>query len=391
MKCIKCGNDLRENEVFCTNCGYYNSADEVFDDPDDIGGFELPETDNPKFESKKKDFLEDYNKSLDENDEFILENNNAQKEENKNKEKPKKEKKVKEPKPPKPPKEKINVDERFIESYIGDDYQELKESSFNKFALLLSWLYYIYRGMFAYGLIGLLITGILILYCQFYVPIIFFILSAVVSGFVFNKVFIKTVEFRIKEIIKTNGNIDITNLCAEKGKTNIYVVIVIYVIFVIIVVLGIFKYSLGTGRKENFKNENAKAKDQCLMLIKDAYKSENNKQVQEAVCYIDKSNNQDYELYLKVYKNKVVYEYYKTEEGQLYFTMSTDVLDDFTTKKNQVGLLQEEEEYYQKMLEVSKKYKEIYDEAKEEDQLIQEKKNQRPKINFIYTRDEIVK
>ena len=56
MKCKKCGAELKENEVICLECGYYNDFEEetVFEE------FEVEDTKEPNQELLKAYVGEDY-------------------------------------------------------------------------------------------------------------------------------------------------------------------------------------------------------------------------------------------------------------------------------------------------------------------------------------------
>ena len=152
MKCQKCGKKLRRNEVFCTICGYYNDfSDEKkivnFDDEDD---FDLTDDD---WSSKEDDKAEE--KELDK----IL-----------------KEKKPKKSDDDEDDYELTDLD-RYVKAYIGEDYNIVRKSLFNIWALIFNWMYFLYRKLYITGIIGLVITYFVVIFLRNYAWIYFIIVS----------------------------------------------------------------------------------------------------------------------------------------------------------------------------------------------------------------------
>ena len=63
-----------------------------------------------------------------------------------------------------------DIEERFLKAYIGEDYQKIRFKKFNILAALLNWAYVIYRKLYITGIIGLIITEIVVLKYQKIVP-----------------------------------------------------------------------------------------------------------------------------------------------------------------------------------------------------------------------------
>ena len=103
MICKKCGKKLRRNEVFCTDCGYYNDFNET--------------EENTNNNDDDKDLLSD---DWDYDEDIDIDDSSDEKE---NIDIPQKK--------TTPTKKSKSEDERYISAYIGDDYPSIKKGFFN--------------------------------------------------------------------------------------------------------------------------------------------------------------------------------------------------------------------------------------------------------------------
>lgn len=396
MKCAKCGKKLKSNEKFCTYCGYYNNETEN-------------ETiDTPEVEDSVDEKWYDDEDIKDEDSEIIIvpiEKEKKKKEKTVKQEEIKVEKieeKVEKPKVAKPKKEKIikiedeeiyDQNEKYIESYIGEDYKLIKKSPFNIWAFLLNWMYFLYRKLYITGIIGLIITALVAFFLTKYF-LIYAIITLIVLGIGFNPYYLFIVKRRVNKIlIKYEGtdSFSLEQMCCEFGGVNVAMALVIYTIFLIVIILSITKPAITISKNTAFFKENSENKANCNSLVKLIYQEikTNTGKVNEALCKVNK-NNKTYDVYLKTKKdNKVVYIYYTTEKDYIVYKNSTESIEIFNTKKLENKITAEEEKNLNDMKLIISNYESIRKKSLEEDKLIEANKNKEEKINYIFTYEEI--
>ena len=385
MKCIKCGKRLKNNEKFCTYCGYYNDESEAknWDDT-----------------NEEEDLLEEnwYDEDeIKDDDETIIEPVK--------KEKKKKEKKVKEPKE-KPKKEikeiKIKEDnevydqnERYIEAYIGEDYKLIKKSPFNIWAFLLNWMYFLYRKLYITGIIGLVITALVAFFLTKYF-LIYMIITLLIIGFGFNFYYVFIIKRRVNKILVDYDGSDsfsLEKMCKEFGGVNIMFALIIYFVFLVIIILSIVKPSFNTSHNAKFWKENSENEANCSSLVRLTYQDEKTRydKVEEAVCKVNK-NSKNYEIYLKTIKNKkTVYVYYETKDSYIVYKNNTEYLDLLNKKKKEKTITTEEQKVLSDIKMIISNYKSIRSKSIEEDKLIKNKTNREEKLNYIIDYQEIIR
>ena len=374
MKCKKCGKKLRRNELFCTVCGYYNDPNqEEKEEKIDNDDFDLT---NEDWGSKEEDKKEE--KELDK----ILKEN---------KKKPKEEKKKEEDF------EEIDEDERFVKAYIGEDYNIVKNSFFNIWALLFTWIYFLYRKLFITGIIGLVITYIVLVYFNsLLIP--YGIAVCLLSGLLFNKYYILIIQSRIKGIHKKyEGSDDNTleDICGEKGGVNFIYPLIIYFIFLAVVVLSSPSININISKKSNIKffNENTENKANCNAFLKTAYsnieETYKDEKVMEATCKIVKNPKKEYILYLKTQNTSTInYFYYKVSNDQIEYKGNTEELVEINKKEQ---LNKEDEERKKDLINVKTDYSSIYNSSRREDDLISKRQNTSEKLNYVFSRQEVIR
>ena len=394
MKCIKCGKKLKNNEKFCTYCGYYN-------DDSDTKNWNDSETEEDLIE---ENWYDEEPEDDEEDDEVVLEPLKKEKPKKEKKEKKVKEKPVKE----KPVKEKtikeikikedneiVDENERYIEAYIGEDYRLIKKSPFNIWAFLLNWMYLLYRKLYITGIIGLVITLLVALFFTKYF-LIYLGIMLLVLGFGFNAYYIQIVKGRVKKILADYEGSDpfsLEKMCKEFGGVNVIIALIIYLIFMVFIVLGIIKPIFNNSHNTKFWKENSENEANCASLIRLTYKEEksNYNRITEALCKINK-NSKNYELYLKTSKNnKIVYVYYETDRDYIVFKNNTEYIDTLNQKKLDKTITQEEEKQLSDMKMIKTNYENIRKTSLEEDKLIKNKTNREEKLNYIFDYNEIVR
>ena len=345
MECRKCGKILSEQEKFCTYCGNYYDSSEI---DEDLKTVEL--------NSKTDEILDEHNKKL------IAEYEN-----------------------------KDMFKKKCLKTFLSTDYQNVISSGFNIYALLFSWIYFIYKKMYIIGIIGLLVMGILILYDK----IIFFVyavLSMIMSGLFFNKLYKWKANRIINKILRKNTNPNVILKKIKKaGKENVLLTMAIYFIFLLLLIFTYVFLEKEIGINDKFWKDNSSNKATCLSMITSAKAQSNTNSIatiQDAGCIILDLNKNQFEIYLNFNKNnKTVIEKYKAEAGQMYFIGNTDMLLEY---EDNIGNLNEaERNYYQNMLELKNTYLKIKQNAKQEENLIKNNSNITSRKYFMFTKEEI--
>ena len=364
MKCKKCGKKLRRNETFCTICGYYNDPNEekvlpTYDDDD----FDLTNEDWSSSEDDKA-----AEKELD--------------------------KILKEKKPE--PEEELDEEDRYVKAYIGEDYKMVKKYFFNIWAFLFNWIYFLYRKLYITGIIGLIITFIVVMFFKSSLLIYLGIVS-VLSGLLFNKYYIFIIKNRINKIndeFEGSDTYSIEDVCKEKGGVRIIPALITYFVFLAIIVLSLTNLNLTLGSHKNkFFKQNSENEANCNSLIKTAYSDiEENfagNKVQEAECKIVKNTSKEYRLFFKTESDgKIIYFYYKTSDGSIGYVGNTLELSKLEMKSK---LTDEEKQRKNTLSSIKTDYDSIYRAAKSEDELIKKNKNTSEKTNFVFTRLEVIR
>ena len=191
MECRKCGKILSEQERFCTYCGHYY-------DPNEMEGNLQP----VELKSKTGELLNEHNKRIREEYDD---------------------------------KESFKI--RCLKMYLKTEYENVTTGSFSLYAMIFSWIYFIYKKMYLIGIVGLMIAGVLVIY-QRVILIIYAILSMILSGIFFNKIFNHVVTKKVDKIVSSNNNQQkVLKLIKIASADNIVLTLGIYFIFLVIVIL----------------------------------------------------------------------------------------------------------------------------------------------------------
>ncbi len=351
MKCKNCGKRIKKQELFCHSCGYYNgdSTNVSWDNEADLLAEDKKEEQKPKEKNE-------------ESEEFAYEN------------------------------------EDLLEAFIGDDYKAIKNSKFNIWAFLLSWVYFIYRKLLIIGSVGLLIAGLIIVFIRSLL-IVYLIISMIACGFAFNPIYINIAKKKIEKMINDNPDEDrytLSNLAMEKGGESIIYALVFYAIFLIIIFFALVPFNINKNHNTNYWKENSENQANCISLIKTAYNTieeENDLgDITEAACKVEKTTEKNYEVYLKTVKDdNTIYSYYKTENKYLRFINNTERYIELE-KSNANGTITEaDKELYNIIKSIESNYQDIFNQSKKEVQLIADKENTSERTNYIFTREEIIR
>lgn len=367
MNCKKCGKKLQSKENFCTVCGYYNEINDLSQTDEFNSQLDYDYDDEIFAKEEKEKDLEEFSTNFD-----FLEDNNL--------------------------KEETSREEIFLQAYIGEDYNLIKNGIFNIFAALLNWMYLLYRKMYILGILGLVTTGFFIIKLKKYLPI-YIIIVAIVIGLIFNKIYIVLAKRKIKKLEeKYEGSDDTTleEIMEEKGGVNFVPAIIIYFIFIIVIVISMFPNRINKSNNIKFLTENSENKANCTYLVKESYKQlqaeKDSYHISEAACKLIKTTTTDYDIYLKdISLNVNNYYYYKVRDSHIDKQIDTTTIKELKEKSINNTITEEEKAKLIEMQNVKNNYQKIYDEAKKEDKLIREEKNTTEKKNYIFSQEEITK
>ena len=359
MVCKNCGNSLREGEKFCTNCGTYN-------DPDDVEMEDNSYTSIDEFSTQAKI-------------------------------KPKKEKKKKEKKPKTVVEEYNPNEDPLVAAYVGEDYKWVVQRPFNIYALLLSWIYFLYRKLYLIGILGLVLLGLIIKL----LPIIlipYIVLSMVFSGLFFNKIYLDIVEKKVQKIESNSKALDnVEEICKKKGGVNVWLPLLIFFIFLVIMLasyvnIGAFNPTV-TGR---YASENSTNLANCKSLCKQIYRGLDDKQktgiLEEMSCEIELKTPKIYNIYIKINSgSKFRYLYYKNDATGYYnLSGDTDNIEMLEDTLKTYGLSDGDKEFLAASKELDKRMQKIQEESEYEDKLIKKNAASQEKLHYVFTKDDIL-
>lgn len=382
MRCKNCGKKLKTTEKFCTVCGFYN---------DDLTDIDLDD------DEKEYDLLEDddFDFSKDEDDDFDFSKENEKKEEvieefstdiKSSKEEDTKRKK-----------RQFDIEDRYVEAYIGEDYDIIKNSFFNIYAAIFNWIYVIYRKMYIIGIVGLIISGFVIVKFT-KIILIYYIALFLLFGFLFNKFYQIIVEQKINIIKKKYDGSDtytMRNIIEEKGGVNSLWAIVIYFIFLIIVIINFFTFKYNNEHNTKYWKENSENRANCISFVHKAYEDLKNQtdsyNISEATCKVSKSTTTNYDIYLKDISANNLYYYYQITNGYVTYKSNSKNRAILEEKQNNNTITEEEKNALNEAKLLKIRYNKIYDSSKKEDQLIKKKENKEEKVNFVFSQNEVIR
>lgn len=174
--------------------------------------------------------------------------------------------------------DQLIINEEYINSYIGNNYEFIKDSSISFFSLIFGSIYLIYRKLTLQGILLLLLHFVIFLILGNIFGFISIIITNLVLLFIFKDLYLKHVEKRV-ELIK-NKNKDkkykeIIEICKKEGGTislDKLLLLIMLIIFLIIIV-RIASY-INTDEKDN--NNKKKVKNEIVTIKGMEYKIPNN-------------------------------------------------------------------------------------------------------------------
>lgn len=366
MICRSCGNTLKENEKFCTLCGTYNDPSL----PPEENDFSLPKKEMRLKKSKEEPIQQDDSFSNQEpiNSQPIVEEEESY----------------------------MSKDDPAMVAYIGEDYKWIAERPFNIYALLLSWIYFLYRKLYLVGIIGLVVTGIIIKFASFLL-IPYIILSMVGCGLFFNKFYLDTVEKKVNRIKDNANEMDNVELiCKKKGGVNVIVPLIIFLLFLAIMLLSNFKLNLDT-REPNYWEDTstnlANCKSICRKIHEQMQTPENEIEAMGCEVVTNSKGSKIYNIYIKSNSNgKDIYVLYENDpNGYMEQKGDSDRVKELEASQKEKELSEDEKEF----LETSKNLRDDFTNLKNdsiyEDEQIKEYKNTKAKTHFVFSKEDLYK
>lgn len=380
MRCKNCGNELKSTEKFCTLCGNYV-------DDEDLPSNSLEDDRLGKMTKKQMKHEKVFDQEPVPEEEPV---------EEKKKDKKKKEQKIEIPDDIAIEEEDNRITDPNMAAFIGEDYKWVAERPFNIYALLLSWIYFLYRKLYLIGIIGLIVTGIILVWIPaIIVPYV--ILSMVFSGMFFNRIYLLFVERKVTKIEQTesdSGEFGVEERCKKKGGVNVWMALLIFLVFLVIV-LSQFVHIQYNGKISKYWGETSSNQANCKTFGKRISTSFTDYgisgELQELVCEITTTPKKTYNIYVRIIQDgKTEYMYFKPDDDG-YFRVEADTtkIPELETLQKDYGLTQ----YYQDMLTMSKELASKFDSMKEEseyeDKLMEKGKDKQAKTHFVFTKDDI--
>ena len=364
MRCKKCGKRLRKTEKFCTYCGYYNGEVDSTDWDADFEEVSFTDEEEPKKKKTKEDNgdFEVSEKTKSKEEDFYYEN------------------------------------EDLLEAYIGEDYKLIKKAPFNIYAFLLNFSYLLYRKLYITGIIGLIITAVIIIFFRG-ILIPYIVIALLLLGFGFNYYYVFIAKKRIEKIMRDYEGSDkfsLQTICEEKGGVNLWMALGIYFIFILVIFFSFVRIDFNREHNAKYWQENTENKATCMSLVKLSYGDLANYKVpgkiEEAVCKISKANFTEFDVYLKTSKgNKEYYTYYQTEGDGLLYKDNTSRISSLEKKKADDKITDDEQAELNTLKQMEGNFKDIKKQSEVEDELIKKKRNKSEKLNYYFNKEEIIR
>jgi len=255
-------------------------------------------------------------------------------------------------------------------------------------------MYFLYRKLYIIGTIGLVITGIFIKFFPQYI-IYYSIVVMILSGLLFNPIYIMVAKKRVSKIKKTEEYSDdftIEQVCEKKGGVNFIIPLIIYLIFLVIMFFVMYNVIFPKKESEFFK-ENSENEASCISLVKSIYNSRETLKIsgtiKEGVCNIVAGTSKDYNVYIKVTSDSsTYYQFYKTEDDYLVLKGSTKNIAELEEKVTNKTITAEEETFLNNSKNIVTKYKSIVNTSATEDTLIDDNKDTTQKLNYVVSEEE---
>ena len=382
MKCPNCGNKAGRKDIFCEICGTYLKDQEKDD-------WNTEEIDLEEEEKKEEEKVEEK-----------IEEDTVSEEVQEEKKSKKKEKLFSVKDSSGTRKNQFSYEnEDLLEAYIGEDYKLIKKSFFNIWAFLFNWMYVLYRKLYVTGIIGLILSWIVVAFFRKYI-LIYLVVVSVLLALLFSPYYIFISKKKVEKIKSQNGDEDsftLSGICKSKGGVKVLPALLLYSAFLIIVFFTITHLRFTLGLRTKFWEENRDNLANCTSLVKVVYRNVSSSgrevgDVVEAVCKITAGDTKEYEVYVKSKKDKnVFYSYYKTQNGYIAYRGDTIMLNELLERQKKVTLTEEEVKMLKELQSMDVNYDKYHDQAEREDLLVKQRKNTREKLSYILNKEEIIR
>lgn len=378
MKCPTCGNGISRKEKFCGVCGTYvgDTSSEAWNE-EDVNSFGEEEQVDEIDENEDKEF------------DKILEEKSPKK----------KEKLISVRDSSGTRKSQYSYEnENLLESYIGEDYKLIKKSFFNIWAFLFNWMYVLYRKMYLTGIIGLILSWVVVVFFRQYIWIYLLVVS-ILLGLIFSPYYIAISKKKVEKIKEEHMNEDdftLSSICKSKGGVRVLPALLLYGIFLVSIFFSVTQLHISLNFRTKYWKENSENLANCTSLVKSVYRnatmSDRIGEVTNAVCRVVKGDQKEYEVYMKSEKNrKEVYSYYKTEEGYLSFVGDTTLYRELLEKQKNATLSEEDVTKLAEIQDIEKDYQKYWNQSENEEELIKQRRNNDEKLTYILEREEIIR
>lgn len=382
MVCKNCGHTLLENEKFCTMCGNY--VDEV-SHTSQVKKNNIIISEEPP-EMKNRDDYYDASSlvSINNNNDVTSPPPNNFSDINRRDSHP-----------------EIQMNEnrydRLLEAYIGEDYQEIVRKKINIYAFLFNLFYFLYRKMYIIGILGLIILWIIaIKHTIFIIPYIGVI--ALLSGVLFNPIYLKIADIKIKRIRKNNSSTDdfeLMEVCRKKGGVNAVIALLIYLIFIVSIIGTLFSFKLFLNGKDKYWEENNNNRANCMYLTKNTlFYIKNNEikgDVEESVCKKFGEDNKYFDIYIKMKRidGSFSYLYFTTGDTEINLNNNTERKSTLESKAMNGTISEEEKKLLEDYELIESDYSKIKADSEKYEELLAAKKNKSERTSFVFTKEEI--
>lgn len=387
MRCQGCGKKLTNNEEFCTVCGFYNnrelslendalghisdfkdpSDDEIeildeYEEVDDDYKIEEPVIEEVNFEDSNDDDNDSYDNTTYDDLDFSEDRKDSEM-------------------------------DYYIETYIGEDYKWVAKRPINIYALLLSWIYFLYRKLYIIGILGLAVTGVVVKFYWASLPYYVFIVM-LLCGLLFNPIYMFIVKRRVKRYKRMyEAGRELEEVCYKKGGVNTPRALFIFCIFLAILLFTYIHIDFGK-EKPNYWKENNENKANCLLIAKKAY-SMIDKQlilgvIEDSVCNVRITNTKNYDIYLRIIDGEKYQYYYLKNDGK-YLSLEGDTtqISKWQRAKDEETIFQEEEEMLETSLGLADKFSKMIEYSNLEEKKINEGTNTSERLYYYLKKEDI--
>jgi len=378
MVCRNCGNQLIENEKFCTVCGHYNGDEEENQNNDmditipkePIGMVnnenELINIDTANDIQTPPDLLININDTN---------NNHPETEMNENRY------------------------DRLLEAYVGEDYQEIVRKKINLYAFIFNLFYFLYRKMYIIGIIGLSILWILaIKYPILIIPYI--IIVAIISGVLFNPIYLKIAKIKINNLKKnspSDDDFELIEICRKKGGVNVVIALLIYLVFIISIIGTLFSFRLFFNGKGKYWDENNNNRANCRYLSRNSlFYARNNGisgEIEESVCKKFGTDDQYFDVYLKMKSidGSFSYLYFSSGNEGIDLTNNTEKKNALENKRMNGTITEEEKKQLEEYEQIESNYKKIKTDSEKYEQLPSKIQKNTERSSYVFSKEELLK